>query len=176
MGRSRRRRSYRRRLATDRPIAPRQRLVARAWPHHGRLRNGTSGLVEQIQNLGPTPTVLANISTRLRVETGDNALIGGIIVTGSQNKKIIVRALGPSLPLADRLADPVLELHDSSGALLESNDNWMDSPNKQAIIDSTHCAERFARVSYREERGARELHRDRARDEQRDWDRSNRSV
>jgi hypothetical protein len=81
--------------------------------------------------------VLANISTRLRVETGDNALIGGIIVTGSQNKKIMVRALGPSLPLADKLADPILELHDSSGALLESNDNWMDSPNKQAIIDST---------------------------------------
>ena len=80
--------------------------------------------------------MLANISTRLRVETGDNALIGGIIVTGSQNKKIIVRALGPSLPLADKLADPILELHDSSGALLESNDNWMDSPNKQAIIDS----------------------------------------
>jgi uncharacterized delta-60 repeat protein len=103
----------------------------------GGFRNGTSGLVEQTQNLGPAPTVLANISTRLRVEIGDNALIGGIIVTGNQNKKIIVRALGPSLPLADKLADPILELHDSSGALLESNDNWMDSPNKQAIIDST---------------------------------------
>ena len=35
------------------------------------------------------------------------------------------------------LADPILELHDGSGALLESNDNWVDSPNKQAIIDST---------------------------------------
>src|SRR5207237_5753388 len=83
------------------------------------------------------PTVLANISTRLRVETGDNALIGGFIVTGNQNKKIIVRAIGPSLPFADKLADPILELHDGSGALLEMNDNWMDSPNKQAIIDST---------------------------------------
>ena len=88
----------------------------------------------------PTPgtaTVLANISTRLRVETGDNILIGGIIVTGTQNKKIIVRAIGPSLTFADKLADPILELHDGSGTLLETNDNWMDSPNKQAIIDST---------------------------------------
>jgi WD40 repeat protein len=88
----------------------------------------------------PTParsTVLANISTRLRVETGDNVLIGGIIVTGTQPKKIIVRAIGPSLSFAGKLADPILELHDSSGALLETNDNWMDSPNKQAIIDST---------------------------------------
>jgi predicted outer membrane repeat protein len=85
----------------------------------------------------PTLTTLANISTRLRVETGDNALIGGFIVTGTQPKKVMIRAIGPSLPFADKLADPVLELRDSSGALLDSNDNWQDSPNKQAIIDST---------------------------------------
>ncbi len=89
----------------------------------------------------PTPTAnpatLANISTRLLVGTGDNVLIGGFIVTGTQSKKIIVRAIGPSLPLTGTLADPILELHDSSGALLETNDNWVDSPNKQAIIDST---------------------------------------
>ena len=85
----------------------------------------------------PTPTTLANISTRLRVETGDNALIGGFIVTGTQPKKVMIRAIGPSLPFADDLADPILELHDSTGALVDSNDNWVDSPNKQAIIDST---------------------------------------
>jgi CSLREA domain-containing protein len=81
-------------------------------------------------------TALANISTRLRVETGDNALIGGFIVTGSTPKKVIVRAIGPSLPFADKLADPILELHDASG-IIETNDNWGDSPNKQATIDST---------------------------------------
>jgi hypothetical protein len=84
-----------------------------------------------------TPTTLANISTRLRVETGDNVLIGGFIITGTQDKKVIIRAIGPSLPVPDALADPFLELHDGSGALLDSNDNWVDSPNKQAIIDST---------------------------------------
>ncbi len=81
-------------------------------------------------------TTLANISTRLRVETGDNVLIGGFIVTGTQPKKVIIRAIGTSLPLADKLADPTLELHGPNG-LIEANDNWVDSPNKQAIIDST---------------------------------------
>jgi hypothetical protein len=83
------------------------------------------------------PAKLANISTRLRVETGDNVLIGGFIITGTQPKKVIVRGIGTSLPFADRLENPTLELRDSSGALVDSNDNWVDSPNKQAIIDST---------------------------------------
>jgi sugar lactone lactonase YvrE len=83
------------------------------------------------------PSRLANISTRLRVETGDNVLIGGFIVTGTQPKKIIVRGIGPSLPLANKLANPTLELRNSSGALLHSNDDWQQSPNKKAIIDST---------------------------------------
>jgi hypothetical protein len=83
-----------------------------------------------------TPTTLANISTRLPVQTGDNALIGGFIITGTQPKKVIIRAIGPSLSLAGVLADPTLELYQGD-TVLETNDNWMDSPNKQAIIDST---------------------------------------
>jgi hypothetical protein len=71
------------------------------------------------------------------VETGDNALIAGFIITGTQDKKVIVRGIGSSLPIADNLADPTLELRDSSGTLLGANDNWKDSANKQAIIDST---------------------------------------
>ena len=86
---------------------------------------------------GVTPTTLGNISTRLRVETGDNVLIGGFIVTGTQPKKIIVRAIGPSLPLAGALADPVLELRNSSGGLIRSNDNWRDDPAQEAEINAT---------------------------------------
>jgi hypothetical protein len=85
----------------------------------------------------PTPTTLGNISTRLRVETGDNVLIGGFIITGTEAKKMMVRAIGPSLPLIGVLANPTLELRDGSGTLVASNDNWMDAPNKQEIIDST---------------------------------------
>lgn len=79
---------------------------------------------------------LLNISTRLDVETGDNVMIGGFIVTGSEPETVIVRGIGPSLPLPGALADPTLELYDSSGALLASNDNWKDDPNQQQVIDA----------------------------------------
>ena len=55
---------------------------------------------------GTIPVTLANISTRLGVETGDNVLIGGFIVSGTEAKKIIVRAIGPSLPLAGETGKP----------------------------------------------------------------------
>lgn len=76
----------------------------------------------------PTPAAarFANISTRMRVETGDDVLIGGFIVTGSAPKKVLIRAIGPSLPLADKLLDTTLELHTSDGQVI-FNDNWQDS-------------------------------------------------
>jgi hypothetical protein len=82
-------------------------------------------------------TRFANIATRLRVEAGDNVLIGGFIVTGSAQKRLLLRAIGPSLPLEDRLRNPVLELYNGSGGLIGSNDNWQEAPNRQEIIDST---------------------------------------
>jgi hypothetical protein len=60
-----------------------------------------------------------------------------MIVVGQSSQKVIVRGIGPSLALPNKLANPTLELRDSNGVLLEANDNWVDSPNKQAIIDST---------------------------------------
>jgi len=100
------------------------------------------GLVEAYDlDNGTTDSKLANISTRGFVETGTNVMIGGFILGGGGgNANVLVRALGPSLTqfgVTDALADPTLELHDGSGTLLETNDNWVDSPNKQAIIDST---------------------------------------
>jgi CSLREA domain-containing protein len=79
------------------------------------------------------PTLLANISTRLRVETGDNVLIGGFIITGTQPKRVIVRAIGPSLLLAGTLANPILELRDSFGGLTASNDNWRSDREAEII-------------------------------------------
>ena len=74
-----------------------------------------------------------NISTRMVVETGDNVLIGGFIVYGTGHKTVGVRAIGPSLPLQGTLSDPVLELHDSSGALIAANDNWRSSQQAEII-------------------------------------------
>lgn len=87
--------------------------------------------------LGATiPHTLGNISTRLLVETGDNVLIGGFIVTGTHSKPVLLRAIGSSLMLDGKLADPMLDLHDSSGAVIASNDDWETNANQQEIIDS----------------------------------------
>jgi hypothetical protein len=79
---------------------------------------------------------LANISTRLRVQTADNAMIGGFIITGTEPKTVLVRGIGPSLPLAGALADPFIEVHGPAGEVLATNDNWQDATTRQEIIDS----------------------------------------
>jgi mono/diheme cytochrome c family protein len=81
---------------------------------------------------GVGPGVL-NISTRGRVDVGDNVLIGGLIVAGQTSQKVIVRAIGPSLPVTGKLADPTLELHDGNGGLLASNDNWRTDQEAEII-------------------------------------------
>lgn len=75
----------------------------------------------------PPAVHLANVSTRLAVGTADNVLIAGFTITGSQSKKIMLRALGPLLPVVENLADPTLELHNGSGATVAINDNWRDT-------------------------------------------------
>jgi len=90
-------------------------------------------------SLPPLPAHLGNISTRAFVQTGDNIVIGGFIITGSGQKRVIVRAIGPSLVnhgITNPLQNPTLELHDHTGAVIASNDNWMNAPNKQEIINS----------------------------------------
>jgi len=87
-----------------------------------------------------TSTVhLTNISTRVLVQTGNNVLIGGFIISGTGPKKLVIRALGPTLSrfgVAGALQNPTLELHNAAGALISFNDNWGDAPNKQQIIDA----------------------------------------
>jgi glucose/arabinose dehydrogenase len=97
----------------------------------------------QVFRVQATPSQAMNISTRARVETGDNVLIGGFIITGSAAKKVVIRAIGPSLSqhgLSDVLADPTLELHDGNGALLQSNDNWQDDPSQASQISASGLA------------------------------------
>lgn len=82
------------------------------------------------------PATFANISTRLKVEPGENVLIGGFIITGTASKRIILRAIGPSLPVSGALANPRLELYNGLGQLVAANDNWRDAPNQPEINDS----------------------------------------
>ena len=105
---------------------------------------GPTGTTGRILKIVPAPAApaLVNLSTRLRVQTGDNVLIGGFILTGSAPKKVMLRGIGPSLvingqPLPGRLSDPTLTLFDGAGNSLATNDDWMNGPQKQQIIDST---------------------------------------
>ena len=89
-----------------------------------------------------TPTQAAqaiNLSTRMRVQTGDNVGIGGFIITGTAPKHVLLRAIGPSLApgVPNALADPVLELHGPAGFATITDDNWMDDPVQKAAILAT---------------------------------------
>src|SRR5438132_550397 len=81
---------------------------------------------------------LLNISTRMKVLTGDSVLIGGFIIGGSGNKEVLLRAMGPTLTqfgVTGVLADPTMELHNGAGTLIASNNNWKDT--QQAAISAT---------------------------------------
>ena len=89
------------------------------------------GLVE-LYDLHTSGGRAGNISTRGQVLTGDNVTIAGFIVGGSQAKEVVLRGIGPTLRnsgITNALADPLIELHDSSGALLATNDNWQSDVN-----------------------------------------------
>ncbi|HWX16868.1 MAG TPA: hypothetical protein VNY07_09805 [Chthoniobacterales bacterium] len=104
------------------------------------VNNGTGiALVEAYDLDSAAASKLGNISTRALVQTGNNVMIGGFIITGSGQKRVIVRAIGPSLVnhgITNPLRNPTLELHDHTGAVIAFNDNWMNAPNKQEIINS----------------------------------------
>ncbi len=83
------------------------------------------------------PRSLLSVSTRLRAQPDANVPIGGFIIQGTAPKKVIVRAIGPSLStygVAGVLADPLLELHASNGSLVTSNDNW--NAHRQDVLDA----------------------------------------
>ncbi|HKP03606.1 MAG TPA: TIGR02597 family protein [Chthoniobacterales bacterium] len=92
----------------------------------------------------PTPTSTPlpsaqtlNLSTRMRVQTGDGVGIGGFIITGTAPKQVLIRGIGPSLSgfgVPDALADPTLELHGPTGFVTVTNDNWRDDPAQEALI------------------------------------------
>jgi hypothetical protein len=106
-----------------------------------RGANGSTGIgLVEVYDLTPNSlSLLANISSRGRVETGDSVMIGGFIVgpVDHGSPHIIVRAIGPSLAssgVANTLQDPMLELHDQSGTTISSNDDWPTDRNSSFVV------------------------------------------
>ncbi len=107
------------------------------------VNDGTGiGLLE-VFDLDPGPSsTIYNISTRGRVDTGDNVMIGGFIVAGNESKTVVVRALGPSLTqrgVPGALPDPQVKLFNGQGTQLEENNDWQTSAHK-AEIESSQLA------------------------------------
>lgn len=109
---------------------------------HYRMSSLRSGLVPGLfiacaalaifitQAQAQTPSKIIQLSTRMRVQVGDQVGIGGFIVTGTTPKQVIVRGIGPTLGqsgITGALADPVLELHGPGGFTTMMNDNWRDT-------------------------------------------------
>ena len=97
------------------------------------------GLIE-VYDVSQSTVRLGNISTRGFIGTGDNVLIGGFIIgpESGGNARVVVRGIGPSLTtVANRLQDPVVELHNGNGGLLASNDDWKTN---EAEIKATTLA------------------------------------
>jgi len=107
--------------------------------------NGTGvGLIEVFDLSQAVLAKLANISTRAFISTGDNIVIAGFILGGNNgNDRVVVRGIGPSLTsfgVPNALADPKLELRDSNGALLLSNNDWQDDPTQAAELSAAGLA------------------------------------
>ena len=107
------------------------------------------GLLEVFDLTTSDSSALQNVSTRGLVGVGSNVLIGGLIIGPGQNPTVIARAIGPSLATAgisNPLSEPLLELHDSNGALLETNSGWKDTSAAEltaigfAPADDRECA------------------------------------
>jgi hypothetical protein len=121
-------------------------LVPGAYTAIVRGNGNTSGvsLVEVYDLSQAAASKLANLSTRAFVSTGDNIVIAGFMLGGSIGEdRIVVRGIGPSLTAAgvpNGLADPTLELRDSNGTLLTTNNDWQDNPVQRAEIAAASLA------------------------------------
>jgi hypothetical protein len=97
-----------------------------------------------------TPTKALNLSTRMRVQTGNNVGIGGFIISGNASKNVAIRGIGPSLSafgISDALADPTLELRDSNGGLIKGNDDWQENAADAAQLTTLGLAPQNAKES-----------------------------
>jgi hypothetical protein len=79
---------------------------------------------------------LGNLSVRANIQTGDNALIAGLIISAGDQRRVVFRGMGPSLKffgVPAALDDTTLEMRDVNGVMIGSNDNWKDASNASEL-------------------------------------------
>ncbi len=109
-------------------------------------KDATTGVaMVEIYDLDPSGSSrLANLSTRASVETGEDVVITGFILGVEQiDADIVIRGLGPSLAhyaVSGVLANPTLELRDSEGTLVKSDDDWQDDPAQAFLLTASGLA------------------------------------
>jgi hypothetical protein len=122
---------------TPTPIAT---ATPTATPAPTATPSGTPGPTSTPSGTPGNTSQAVNLSTRMRVQTGDNVGIGGFIITGSGTKHLLIRAIGPSLSqfsVPSPLPDPMLELHGPGTFVTINDDNWQDDPVQKALIEAT---------------------------------------
>lgn len=102
------------------------------------IRSGPNRVTLFLAEFAPLPAThwLANLSARVQLGSGDDAVIAGFISRGGPAKRVLIRALGSSLGangVVNALGDPVLDLYSSTGELLGSNDNWRSDQEAEII-------------------------------------------
>ncbi|MBS0660894.1 MAG: delta-60 repeat domain-containing protein [Verrucomicrobia bacterium] len=116
-------------------LQPNDRLVV-AGSFVASLNSNEFNNIVRIQNTVEDGR-LVNVSSRAKVESGANVVIGGFVVNGETHKRILVRAIGPTLGaygVSDALSTPTLELYDDQGRLLTANTGWATNPFKSDIV------------------------------------------
>ena len=116
--------------------------------------------------LDTNTTRAVNVSTRGRVGVGEEVLIGGFIINDGPPKKVIVRALGPSLGAGGTggvLMNPLVELRDSAGNQIAMNDDWSSGPQQAEIIATGIPPSNPLESAAHRHACTRKLHRDRPR-------------
>jgi hypothetical protein len=125
--------------ANVREAATVQTLAPGSYTAIVRGKNNSTGigLIELYDLTSSSNSLVGNISTRGFVDTGDNVLIGGFIVGTGSSGRVAIRALGPSLTnagISNALSDPFLELHDSNGAIIRTNDDWLSDSGATELL------------------------------------------
>src|SRR5438105_4216328 len=94
-------------------------------------KNGGTGIgLVDVYELDATTSIFQDLSTRGFVGTGDNVLIGGLIIGNGEQPLIVVRAIGPTLGsfgITQPLQDPTLEVRDANGGLISFENDWQDN-------------------------------------------------